>query len=177
MTERTERVSFRSPGRAWDLAGILHLPADLDENGSCPAIVSVHPIGSCKEQTAGNVYAKALAESGCVVLVFDASCQGDSGGQPRLIEDPALRVEDVRVAVDHLVTLPYVDADRIGGIGVCGGGGYVIKRRGGHLARRPLRPAGPDAPGHRSRDGILRHPPLSPARPETPMRTSTRGKS
>ncbi|WP_432005283.1 alpha/beta hydrolase [Streptomyces parvus] len=126
MTERTERVSFRSPGMAWDLAGILHLPADFDESGSYPAIVSVHPIGSCKEQTAGNVYAKALAEAGYVVLVFDASYQGESGGQPRLIEDPAQRVEDVRVAVDHLVTLPYVDADRIGGIGVCGGGGYVI---------------------------------------------------
>jgi fermentation-respiration switch protein FrsA (DUF1100 family) len=86
----------------------------------------VHPIGSCKEQTAGNVYAKALAEAGYVVLVFDASHQGESGGQPRLVEDPAQRVEDIRVAIDHLVTLPYVDADRIGGIGVCGGGGYVI---------------------------------------------------
>ncbi|MFE0693803.1 alpha/beta hydrolase [Streptomyces sp. NPDC058869] len=126
MTEGTERVSFRSRGMAWDLAGVLHLPVDFDENGSCPAIVSVHPIGSCKEQTAGNVYAKALAEAGYVVLVFDAGYQGESGGQPRLIEDPAQRVEDVRVAVDHLVTRPYVDADRIGGIGVCGGGGYVI---------------------------------------------------
>ena len=126
MTERTEQVSFRSPGMAWDLAGVLHLPADFDEDGTYPAIVSVHPIGSCKEQTAGNVYAKALAEAGNVVLVFDASFQGESGGQPRLVEDPAQRVEDIRVAIDHLVTLPFVDADRIGGIGVCGGGGYVI---------------------------------------------------
>lgn len=45
MTERTERMSFRSPGMAWDLAGILHLPTDFDENGSCPAIVSVP--GAC----------------------------------------------------------------------------------------------------------------------------------
>lgn len=126
MTARTEQVNFRSPGMAWDLAGVLHLPADFDENRSYPAIVSVHPIGSCKEQTAGNVYAKALAEAGYVVLVFDASFQGESGGQPRLVEDPAQRVEDIRVAIDHLVTLPYVDADRIGGIGVCGGGAYVI---------------------------------------------------
>lgn len=126
MTEHTKSVSFRSPGMAWDLAGVLHLPADFDENGSYPAIVSVHPIGSCKEQTAGTVYAKALAEAGYVVLAFDASYQGASGGQPRLVEDPAQRVEDIRVAIDHLVTLPYVDAERIGGIGVCGGGGYVI---------------------------------------------------
>lgn len=126
MTERTEQVNFRSPGMAWDLAGVRHLPADFDQDGSYPAIVSVHPIGSCKEQTAGNVYAKALAEAGYVVLVFDASFQGESGGQPRLVEDPAQRVEDIRAAIDHLVTLPYVDPDRIGGIGVCGGGGYVI---------------------------------------------------
>jgi len=126
MSERTESVSFRSPGMAWDLAGVLHLPADFDESGSYPAIVSVHPIGSCKEQTAGNVYATALADAGYVVLVFDASSQGESGGQPRLVEDPQQRVEDIRVAIDHLVTLPYVDAERIGGIGVCGGGGYVI---------------------------------------------------
>lgn len=126
MTARTELVNFRSPGMAWDLAGVLHLPADFDEDRSYPAIVSVHPIGSCKEQTAGTVYAKALAEAGYVVLVFDASFQGESGGQPRLVEDPAQRVEDIRVAIDHLVTLPYVDAERIGGIGVCGGGGYVI---------------------------------------------------
>lgn len=28
--------------------------------------------------------------------------------------------------IDYAVTLPYVDADRIGVIGVCGGGGYAI---------------------------------------------------
>ncbi|MBK0332382.1 alpha/beta hydrolase [Brachybacterium sp. MASK1Z-5] len=126
MTETTKNIRFRSPGMAWDLAGVLHLPEDFDAEGSYPAIVSVHPIGSCKEQTAGNVYAKGLAEAGYVVLAFDASFQGESGGEPRLVEDPAQRVEDVRVAIDHLVTLPYVDADRIGGIGVCGGGGYVL---------------------------------------------------
>ncbi|WDT88436.1 alpha/beta hydrolase [Streptomyces sp. SCSIO-PteL053] len=111
---------------AWDLAADLHLPPDFDEDGTYPAIVSVHPIGSCKEQTSGNVYGEALAKAGYVVIAYDASFQGASGGNPRSIEDPYFRVSDVSHVIDHLVTLPYVDADRIGVVGVCGGGAYAI---------------------------------------------------
>lgn len=107
------------------------LPPGFDESKACPAIVSVHPIGSCKEQTAGNVYGTALADEGFVVIAFDASFQGASGGEPRSIEDPVFRSQDVSCAIDHLVTLPYADADRIGVIGVCGGGGYSIKQSPG----------------------------------------------
>ncbi|WP_439837636.1 alpha/beta hydrolase [Aeromonas enteropelogenes] len=110
----------------WQTAADLYLPPDFDEQKRYPAIVSTHPIGSCKEQTAGNVYAKGLAEAGFVVLVHDASFQGASGGEPRFIEDPAIRVSDIRFAVDYLQALPYVDSDRIGAIGVCGGGAYTI---------------------------------------------------
>ncbi|MFM4917385.1 alpha/beta hydrolase [Aeromonas dhakensis] len=110
----------------WQTAADLYLPPDFDEQQRYPAIVSTHPIGSCKEQTAGNVYAKGLAAAGFVVLVHDASFQGASGGEPRFIEDPAIRVSDIRFAVDYLQSLPYVDSDRIGAIGVCGGGAYTI---------------------------------------------------
>ncbi|MEU2433855.1 alpha/beta hydrolase [Streptomyces sp. NPDC007861] len=109
-----------------DVAADLYLPDGFDPARTYPAIVSAHPIGSCKEQTSGEVYGKKLAEQGYVVLAFDASFQGDSGGEPRYIEDPGLRVEDFRCAVDHLVTLDYVDADRIGVLGICGGGGYAV---------------------------------------------------
>ncbi|QBQ98796.1 alpha/beta hydrolase [Paraburkholderia pallida] len=117
-------VSYKNLG--WDTAADIYLPPDFDETRQYPAIVSTHPIGSCKEQTAGNVYGAALAQEGFVVIAFDASFQGASGGSPRFIEDPSIRVSDIRFAIDYLVTLPYVDESRIGAIGVCGGGGYTI---------------------------------------------------
>ncbi|MEV8453886.1 alpha/beta hydrolase [Streptomyces sp. NPDC052095] len=126
MTENIKHVTVKA--LAWDLAADIHLPPGFDENAGTvhPAIVSVHPIGSCKEQTSGNVYGAALAEAGYVVIAFDASFQGASGGTPRSVEDPAFRVSDISYVIDHLVTLPYVDAGRIGVIGVCGGGAYAI---------------------------------------------------
>ena len=68
------------PNLGWDTAADLYLPPGFDDKKKYPAIVSTHPIGSCKEQTAGNIYAKGLAEEGFVVLVHDASFQGASGG-------------------------------------------------------------------------------------------------
>ena len=117
-------VTYRNLG--WESAADLYLPPDFDEAKKYPAIVSTHSIGSCKDQTSGNVYAAALAKEGFVVIAFDASFQGASGGTPRFIEDPAIRVSDIRFAIDYLVTLPFVDENRIGAIGVCGGGAYTI---------------------------------------------------
>ena len=48
---------------------------------------------------------------------------GESGGYPRRIESPEVRVEDFSAAVDFLANHPAVDADRIGVIGICGGDG------------------------------------------------------
>ncbi|WP_415914351.1 alpha/beta hydrolase [Paraburkholderia sp. J67] len=101
-------VSYRNLG--WETAADIYLPPDFDETRQYPAIVSTHPIGSCKEQTAGNVYGAALAREGFVVVAFDASFQGASGGSPRFIEDPSIRVSDIRFAIDYLVTLPYATA-------------------------------------------------------------------
>lgn len=122
-----ETVSIRNPGMSWDIAANIHFPPEFDATRRYPAIVSNHPIGSCKEQTAGNVYGAALAEAGFVVIVPDASFQGSSGGSPRWLEDAEQRVRDYRDVIDYVQQLPYVDPERIGILGICGGGGYSIK--------------------------------------------------
>ncbi|NIG54408.1 alpha/beta hydrolase [Chitinophaga sp. Cy-1792] len=117
-----QAVKFKN--RTWDMAGNLFLPSNFDQTKKYAAIVCVHPGSSVKEQTAG-IYAAKLAAEGFVTLSFDASFQGESGGEPRYIEDPAMRVEDIHAAVDYLTTLHYIDENRIGVLGVCAGGGYA----------------------------------------------------
>ena len=116
-------VSFNN--KAVEIAGHLHLPDDFSEDKQYPALVGIHPAGGVKEQTIGT-YAKRLSAHGFVTVVYDSSYQGESGGEPRLLEDPTTRVEDARCAADFLTTLPYVDADRMGVFGICAGGGYSI---------------------------------------------------
>lgn len=108
-----------------DMAGVIFEPADLAQGQTYPAIVVVHPGGGSKDQTA-SLYAYRLAQQGYIALAFDASHQGESGGMPRLLENPTARVEDVRSAVDYFTTLPFVDRERIAAMGICAGGAYAI---------------------------------------------------
>ncbi|EGR0197367.1 alpha/beta hydrolase [Vibrio alginolyticus] len=121
-----QKITFRNADMAWDMSALILFPEGFNESKRYPTMISVHPFGSCKEQTSSAVYGKALAELGYVVIAFDASFQGESGGLPRYVEDPSQRVEDISRVIDYAVTLSYVDENRIGGLGICGGGGYMI---------------------------------------------------
>ncbi|KAI9035477.1 alpha/beta hydrolase [Aspergillus affinis] len=117
------RVTF--PSNDINIVGNLFAPALKSPDRRGAAIVVGHPYTGVKEQVA-TFYAEYLAKEGFYALVFDAAYQGESDGAPRALENPAQRVEDFKSAVTYLTTLTdRVDPQRIGAVGVCGGGGYL----------------------------------------------------
>jgi uncharacterized protein len=105
--------------------GNLYVPKNLDRSVKHPAIVVGHPMGAVKEQSA-NLYAQKLADQGFVTLSLDLSFWGESAGQPRNAVSPDIYAEDFSAAVDFLGTQPFVARDRIGVLGICGSGSFVI---------------------------------------------------
>ena len=108
------------------IAANVYTPANYTASKMYPAVVVAHPNGGVKEQASG-LYAQRLAESGYITIAADAAYQGASGGEPRHTDKPANRVEDIRGMADFITQYAGVDTDRLGVLGICGGGGYTLK--------------------------------------------------
>ncbi|MFL6531738.1 MAG: alpha/beta hydrolase [Pseudomonas sp.] len=119
-----QKVNFKNQYQM-NVAGNLFIPKKLNGKKSNPAIVVGHPMGAVKEQSA-NLYATKMAEKGFVTLSLDLSFWGESAGQPRNAVSPDIYAEDFSAAVDFLSAQPFVDKERIGAIGICGSGRFVI---------------------------------------------------
>jgi uncharacterized protein len=119
-----QKVSFKNQ-YGMNVAGNLFVPKDLNRNVKSPAMVVGHPMGAVKEQSA-NLYATKMAERGFVTMSLDMSFWGQSDGQPRNAVAPDIYAEDFSAAVDFLRTQSFVDRERIGAIGICGSGSFVI---------------------------------------------------
>jgi len=120
----TEKVSFNNQYRM-KIVGNLFLPKDRKPGVRYPAIIVGHPMGAVKEQSS-NLYAQKLAEQGFIALAIDQSFWGESAGEPRNVVAPDLYAEAFSAAVDYLGTQAFVDRERIGVLGICGSGGFVI---------------------------------------------------
>ncbi|MDH2433702.1 alpha/beta hydrolase [Pokkaliibacter sp. MBI-7] len=106
------------------LVADLYMPKGTDKK-LLAALVVAGPFGSVKEQVSG-LYAQKMAERGYLTLAFDPSYTGESGGEPRNLASAEINTDDVSAAVDYLGLLDSVDRQRIGVIGICGGGGMSL---------------------------------------------------
>ncbi len=119
-----QKVTFKNQYNM-KVVGNLFIPKSLKQNAKNAAIIVGHPMGAVKEQSA-NLYAMKMAERGFVTLSLDLSFWGESEGQPRNVVSPDIYAEDFSAAVDFLSTRSFVDRNRIGAIGICGSGSFVI---------------------------------------------------
>lgn len=107
------------------IASNIYTPKNHSKDKRYPAIVIAVPNGAVKEQAAG-LYGQRLAEKGYITIVSDCMFFGESEGMPRQQDIPYYRIEDIRGMIDVIFSFPGVDSQRIYGLGICGGGGYLL---------------------------------------------------
>ena len=121
-------------------AGPASWLAKPDGDGPFPAVVLAHGCGGTERDTSHQTvwrglkrHAALLNENGYVTLIVDSF-------GPRRITDGCqnglkyypVQVSDAYAAFDHLATLPFVDSDSIGYVGLSLGGGTALRLAQGY---------------------------------------------
>lgn len=126
LSENVNRTSVSYLNRyGIRIAADLYTAKDMDETVKQPALVIGPPYGGVKEQGPGRIR-QQLAQRGFICLAFDPAFMGESGGEPRHVSSPDIFAENFSAGVDYLGTLPFVDREQIGAIGICGSGGFAL---------------------------------------------------
>ncbi|MFJ9821731.1 alpha/beta hydrolase [Streptomyces sp. NPDC101151] len=120
MVERQD-VEFEADGGV-TLRGWLFLPG---RPGPHPAITMAHGYAAVRNHGL-ELFARAFAEDGFVVLVHDHRTFGASDGEPRQDVDPWRQIADWRRAISYLESRSEVDANRIGLWGTSYAGGHAV---------------------------------------------------
>lgn len=124
LSESVTRTKVRFTNRyGIELAGDLYMPKGAAKK--LPAVAVCGPFGAVKEQASG-LYADEMASRGFAAIAFDPSFIGESGGEVRNVASPDINTEDFSAAVDFLSVQDFVDAEKIGIIGICGFGGMAL---------------------------------------------------
>jgi fermentation-respiration switch protein FrsA (DUF1100 family) len=113
-----EIVTFHSRGSK--LSGNLY----ASRSGPAPGIIVMGSWLTVKEQMPAN-YAPLLGAAGFAALTFDFRGFGESEGEPRDVEWPAGKAEDIRNAAAFLRTRADVNPDAVGVLAICASAGYT----------------------------------------------------
>lgn len=121
--EKMKKINFKSEGL--NIVGNIFYPKNYEPDKKYPAIISSGSWTTVKEQMAG-LYAEKLAQKGFITLAFDFRGYGESEGEPRTYESPTMKIQDIKNASLYLKSLPEVDAEKIGALGICAGSMYTL---------------------------------------------------
>lgn len=115
-----ERVSFESAGQT--LIGNLYIPIGVDADNAAEAAVVTGAWTTVKEHMPAT-YAEELAERGTIALAFDFRTWGESEGETRSFENPAIKIADIEAAGRFLASRS--DVTEVNGLGICASAGYM----------------------------------------------------
>ena len=117
--------------------GDLYVP-----NGSHSPIIVIMAHGFASERAFRlPAYAERFAQSGLAVYLFDYRTFGDSHGEPRQLIDHRRHIQDWKAAIEHVRTMPDINAEKIALWGTSYSAGHVIvcAARNPHIAAITLR--------------------------------------